>query len=178
MEYFEKTISSELVYKGNIINVERVTVELPNGKLATRDVVRNRGAAAIVPVTSDGCIILVEQFRKPNERVFIEIPAGKLDEGEAPENCAIRELEEETGYRAESLKKILTLNPTPAFADELLHIYIATGLTKGEAKPDEDEFISAKSYPAKEVLDMIEKGIITDSKSVAGILLAARMLKL
>jgi ADP-ribose pyrophosphatase len=176
MDYYEKTIGTEPIYKGSIIDVERLTIELPNGKHATRDIVRNPGASVVVPINSDGRIILVEQFRKPNEKVFIELPAGKLDKGEAPELCAARELREETGYTAQTLKKIMTLHPAPAFADEVLHVYLATGLTQGDSQPDEDEFISAKAYELDEVLAMIEQGIITDAKTVSGILMAARLL--
>ncbi len=176
MNYYEKTISTQSIYEGSIINVERLTVELPNGRLAPRDIVRNPGASVVVPITDDGEIILVEQYRKPNDKVFIELPAGKLDKGEAPELCAARELKEETGYTAHTLKKILTLHPAPAFADEILHVYLATGLKYGESSPDEDEFISAKPYDLNRVLEMIEEGAITDAKTVAGVLLAARIL--
>lgn len=175
MEYYEKTLSTEQVYKGSIINVERLTVELPNGKKASRDVVRNHGASVVVPII-DNHIILVEQFRKPTEQVFLELPAGKLEYGEDPMICAGRELKEETGYTAGKLEKILTLYPAPAFADEALHIYLATELIKGEATPDEDEFISSKAYKLDEVLSMIDKGLIKDSKTVAGVLYVARML--
>ena len=175
MEYYEKTISTELKYKGNIINVEKLVVELPNGKLASRDVVRNAGASVVVPIIDDE-IILVQQFRKPPEKVFIELPAGKLEYGEDPAVCAARELKEETGYSAVKLVKILELYPAPAFSDEILHIYLATELTKGEATPDEDEFISAKAYKLAEALSMIDEGIINDSKTVAGILFASRFL--
>jgi ADP-ribose pyrophosphatase len=178
MNYYEKTLNIELIYHGSILNVERLTVELPNGRTAPRDVVRNPGASAIVPVTEDGKIILVEQFRKPIERVSLEIPAGKLDKGEDPDDCAARELKEETGYSAKNIKKILTINPVPAYADEVIHIYLATGLTSGESDPDEDEFISAKAYKPDEVISMIEKGIITDSKTISSVLFAVRMLKL
>ncbi|NLB77289.1 MAG: NUDIX hydrolase [Clostridiaceae bacterium] len=175
MEYYEKTISSELKYKGNIIDVEKLIVELPNGKLASRDVVRNAGASVVVPVVDDE-IILVQQFRKPAEKEFIELPAGKLEFGEDPAVCATRELKEETGYSTGKLVKILELYPAPAFSDEVLHIYLATELIKGEATPDEDEFISAKAYKFAEALTMIDEGIINDSKTVAGILFASRYL--
>lgn len=175
MEYYEKTISSELKYKGVIFDVEKLVVELPNGKQAYRDIVRNPGASVVVPVIDDE-IILVHQFRKPPEKVFIELPAGKLEAGEDPAVCAARELKEETGYHADKLVKILELYPAPAFADEVLHIYLATELTKGEATPDEDEFISAKAYKMEEALSLIDQGIINDSKTVAGILFAARFL--
>lgn len=174
MNYYEKTLSSKLVYEGTIINVEKLTVELPNGHIASRDVIRNPGAAVIIPIIDDS-IILVEQFRKPAEKVFIELPAGKLEYGEDPTACAIRELKEETGYSAEKIEKVLTLYPAPAFADEVLHIYLATGLTKGEAAPDEDEFISARAYKLEVALSMIDEGIINDSKTVAGILFASRL---
>lgn len=177
MNYYEKTIGTQPIYHGNILDVERLTVELPNGKMATRDIIRNPGASAVVPITDDGHIILVEQFRKPNDRTFIELPAGKLDyPGEDPADCAARELKEETGYSAAKLEKILELYPAPAFADEILHIYLATGLSCGEIEPDEDEFISAKAYPLEEALKMIDEGIICDAKTVAGILMAVRLM--
>src|SRR5690554_1384709 len=100
MNYEEKTVKVDRKYTGNIINVDRVTVELPNGKEATRDIVRHPGASVVVPITDDGELLLVEQFRKPCEMISLEIPAGKLDDGEDPEVCAIRELREETGYIA------------------------------------------------------------------------------
>jgi len=175
MEYYEKTVSTELKYKGNIIDVEKIIVELPNGKLASRDVVRNAGASVVVPVISDE-IILVHQFRKPPEKVFIELPAGKLEYGEDPAVCAARELKEETGYSAGRLVKIMELYPAPAFSDEILHVFLATELSKGEASPDEGEFITAKAYKIAEALAMIEEGIINDSKTVAGILFASRFL--
>ena len=173
MEYYEKTVSTELKYKGNIIDVEKLVVELPNGKLASRDVVRNAGASVVVPIIGDE-VILVQQFRKPPEKVFIELPAGKLEHGEDPAVCAARELKEETGYSTGKLVKILELFPAPAFSDEILHVYLATELTKGEASPDEGEFITAKAYKISEALSMIDEGIINDSKTVAGILFAAR----
>ncbi|MCX7774332.1 MAG: NUDIX hydrolase [Clostridia bacterium] len=179
MNYYEKTLKTETVYHGSIIDVQRLTVELPNGREATRDIVRNIGASVVVPINDKGQLILVEQFRKPNEKVFIELPAGKLDyKDEDPLECAVRELKEETGYTAENIKKILSIHPAPAFADEVLHIYLATGLTQGECDPDEDEFITAKPYDFNEVLTMIEEGTITDAKTVAGILMAARLLNL
>lgn len=175
MIYSEKTLSKKVVYEGTIFNVEKLTVELPNGHIASRDIIRNPGAAVIIPIIDD-CIVLVEQFRKAAEKTFIELPAGKLEYGEDPMDCAERELKEETGYSAKKIEKVLTIYPAPAFADEVLHIYLATGLEKGEATPDEDEFISARTYKLEEALDMIDRGIINDSKTVAGILFASRLL--
>jgi ADP-ribose pyrophosphatase len=175
MIYSEKTLSSKVVYEGTIFNVEKLTVELPNGHIASRDIIRNPGAAVIIPIIDD-CIVLVEQFRKAAEKTFIELPAGKLEYGEDPKDCAARELKEETGYTANKIEEVLSLYPAPAFADEMLHIFLATDLEKGEATPDEDEFISARTYKLEEALDMIDKGIINDGKTVAGILFASRLL--
>lgn len=177
MDYSEKTLKQEQIFQGAIIKIERLTVELPNGHTATRDIVRHPGGAVVAPVTDDGRIIMVEQFRKPIEKTIIELPAGKLDRGEKPELCAARELREETGCTAEKLEKILVMNPTPAYSDETLHIYMATGLTQGESDPDEDEFISAKPYEIDEVLALIGNGTITDAKTIAGILTVSRLLR-
>ena len=174
MEFYEKTLNIETIYKGRIFDLETHTVELPDGKIAARDIIRNPGAAVIVPLTDNGEVIMVEQFRKPCEKTFIEVPAGKLEAGEDPQVCAARELKEETGYSAEKLVKILTLNPAPAFADEVLHIYLATGLTKGEASPDEGEFIAVRAYPLSEALNMIKEEKITDSKTVESLLYTAQ----
>lgn len=119
MNYYEKTIKEERKYTGNIINVDKVTVVLPNGKESTRDVVRHPGASVIVPITNDGKIIMVEQYRKPCEMISLELPAGKLDAGEPPEECAKRELHEETGYIAGKLTKVLSIHTTPGFSDEV-----------------------------------------------------------
>ena len=128
MDYEEKTISEERKYSGNIINVNRATVLLPNGKQATRDIVRHPGASVVVPITDDWELLLVKQYRKPCEMVSLELPAGKLDEGELPETCAIRELREETGYVPENIQKVMDIHSTPGFSDEVLHMYVATGL--------------------------------------------------
>lgn len=177
MNYEEKTISEERKYSGNIINVNRATVLLPNGKQATRDIVRHPGASVVVPITEDGGLLLVEQYRKPCEMISLELPAGKLDEGESPETCAIRELREETGYVAKKLHKALSIHSTPGFSDEMLHLYVAVGLTEGVSSPDEDEFISCRKYPLEECIRMVEEGRITDAKTIIGIFLADRIMK-
>ena len=176
MKYFEKTINSERKYTGNIINVEYLTVELPNGKIATRDVVRHSGASVVIPVTDDGYIYLVEQFRAPCNESLLEFPAGKLDKGEAPENCAIRELKEETGLVAENIRKLYSTYTTPGFSDEVLHIFLATGLKETEACPDEDEFLSVKKLSINDAIKMVFNGEITDSKTIIGVLTAERYL--
>jgi len=177
MDYFEKTIKSERMYTGNIINVEKITVLLPNGKEATRDVVRHPGAAVVVPIKDNGNILLVKQYRKPCDMVSLEIPAGKLDKGEEPAACAERELAEETGYQAKNLHKIMTIHSTPGFSDEVLHMYAATGLTKYEANPDEDEFITCGEYSVADCINMVNNGEITDAKTIIGVFLADRIIR-
>lgn len=175
MDYFEKTLSVEKVYNGNIINVEKITIELPNGKIATRDVVRHPGAAVVVPLDSEGYVYMVRQYRKPLEKESLEFPAGKLDKGEAPLNCAIRELREETGLNAEEMKFMVSIDSTPGFSDEILHMYIATGLTAGETCPDEDELVSTEKHKVSELVSMVMKGEITDAKTIIGILIADKL---
>lgn len=168
-DYMEKTLSTQAIYDGSILRVEKLTVALPNGRTATRDIVRNMGASAVVPVTEDGCFLLVRQYRKPNEFFSVEIPAGKLDAGESPDDCAVRELEEETGHKAGKLDKLFSMQSTPAFSDEIIHVYLATELETGEANPDEDEFIAAFPVPFAEALAMIRDGRISDGKTIAGL---------
>lgn len=165
----EKTVAIQLVYEGSIIRVERQTVELQNGRHASRDIVRHMGASAVVPVLPDRQLLLTRQYRKPNEFVSVEIPAGKLDMGEDPESCAIRELEEETGFRAGKLQKLFSMKSTPGFSDEIIHVYLASDLAAGAANPDEDEFISTFPVSFPEALAMIRDGRITDGKTIAGI---------
>jgi len=177
MNYYEKTIKTEPIHKGFIFDLERLTVELPNGKTAYRDVIRHSGASVIVPLTGDGNVILVKQYRKPIEEVSLELPAGRLNEGEDPSQGAARELKEETGYTASKLVKILTLYPAAAYSDEVLHVFAATGLSKGEASPDDDEFINAFEYKLEDAVKMVMDGTIKDSKTVSGILFTARLLE-
>lgn len=175
MNYEEKTISKKHIYKGNIIDVELLTVELPNGRQATRDIIRHPGASVVVPLNEKGEVYMVRQFRKPIDKVTLEIPAGKLDPGEEPYECAKRELKEETGLEAREIKHLVSMYSTPGFSDEVLHLFFATGLSEGESCSDEDEFISAEKYPVGELVDMILNGQITDAKSIVGILLADRI---
>lgn len=176
MEYNEKTISQKSIYKGNIIDVELLTVTLPDGRQATRDIVRHPGASAVIALNKNGEMYMVRQFRKPLERVSLEIPAGKLDHGEDPLVCAKRELKEETGLSAENVRHIVSVHSTPGFSDEVLHIYAATYLREGDSCADEDEFISTEKYTVQQLLDMILEGKITDAKSIIGVLLADKII--
>jgi len=176
MNYEEKTVSRKQVYNGNIINVERLTVTLPNGKEASRDVVLHPGASVVIPIGDDGSIYLVRQYRKPIEKVSLELPAGKLDPGEDPEVCARRELEEETGLTAGKFKHLISIHTTPGFSNEVLHLYAAAELKEGDAHTDEDEFLSTEKVKIEELINLILNHEITDAKTIIGAFLAEKIL--
>ncbi|WCK55957.1 NUDIX hydrolase [Aneurinibacillus sp. Ricciae_BoGa-3] len=165
----EKTIASESIYDGKIIKVKVDTVELPNGRTATREIVNHMGAVAVMAVTEDNRMVVVRQFRKPLERDLVEIPAGKLEPGETPAACAVRELAEETGYTAENMKHIASFYTSPGFADEIIHLYRAEGLKTGKAQPDEDEFVELLHISLEEAKQMIESGEIRDAKTIMAV---------
>jgi len=162
----EKTVSSQIIYDGKIIKVTLEEVELPDGKIATREVVKHPGAVAVLALTDDGKMIAVRQFRKPLERTIVELPAGKLEPGEDPLACAARELEEETGYQASQYTHLSSFYTSPGFADELLHVYVATGLKPGPARPDEDEYVEVLELTLDEAHDLHQRGEIRDAKTV------------
>ena len=165
----EKTITSRSIFEGKIIKVNVDTVELPNGKQATREIVRHPGAVGILAVTEDNQIILVKQYRKPMDQVLYEIPAGKLEPDEKPELCANRELKEETGYTATNMVQITKFYTSPGFADELIYLFKAKGIEAGEATPDEDEFVELVYLTLEESMEMIQSGKIVDAKTVVAI---------
>ncbi|UFJ42876.1 NUDIX hydrolase [Brevibacillus humidisoli] len=164
--FYEKTISSEQIYDGRIIKVKVDEVLLPNGKTGKREIVNHQGAVAVLALTDDEKLVAVRQFRKPLERTIVEIPAGKLEPGEDPLDCAKRELAEETGYQAEQFSHISSFYTSPGFADELLHLYLATGLQPGAAQPDEDEFVDVLELTMEEAKTLHETGEIRDAKTV------------
>ena len=176
MNYEEKTVSEKHIYSGNIINVEHVTVTLPDGRQATRDLVMHPGASAVVPLNENGEVYMVRQYRKAIETVTLEIPAGKLDFEEDPRICAERELKEETGLKAKVITHLVSMHSTPGFSNEILHLYAATCLNEGESCSDDDEFISTERYPVSQLLEMVFKGEITDAKSIIGIMMAERIM--
>ncbi|MDK2943744.1 NUDIX hydrolase [Mesotoga sp. H07.pep.5.3] len=167
----ERSVGEERIFSGRILGLERHTVILQDGSVALREVVRHPGAVAIVAFVSEQ-LLLVRQFRFPVQKYMLEIPAGKLDAGERPEDCARRELLEETGYVPRFLHKLITIETSPGFSDEIIHIYVAEVEKSQEPCPDEGEFVEPVLIDSKEVLDMIIGGQITDSKTVSGILLA------
>ncbi|WP_312092400.1 NUDIX hydrolase [Niallia sp.] len=167
----EKTLKTEHIYSGRIIQVQVDEVELPNGKTSTRELVKHPGAVAVIAITDDNKLVMVEQFRKPLEKVIVEIPAGKLEKGEEPALCARRELEEETGYDCESLELVSSFYTSPGFADEIIHVYVAKGLTKKEdaAGLDEDEFVNVLEITLEEALQLIKEQRIFDAKTIFGV---------
>ena len=167
----EIPVSEDKIFSGLIFDVNRMQVKLPNGHDAARDIVRHPGAVAIVALTDDGRICLVRQFRAPLGRVTLEIPAGKLDLGEDPLECAKRELNEETGLVAERIAFLTSLATTPGFTDERIHLYMATGLSFGPAHPDEDEFLNVDLVPLDELIDAVLDGRIEDTKTICGALI-------
>lgn len=166
----ERILSEECAWHGKIIDVNRLEVELPNGRRTGRDIVRHPGAAAVVALTPTGKIALVRQYRTALDRVTVEIPAGKLDPGEDPADCARRELREETGFVAGRVRHLTTIASSAGFADELIHIYMATDLELDEACPDEDEFVNVDLVPLGELIDAVLDGKIEDAKTVVGAL--------
>ena len=173
----EVPFSSETIYDGRILRVQRWQVTCANGRAATREVVLHNGAAAVVPVFDDGTTLLVRQHRVAVDRVTLEIPAGKLDSAdEDPALCAVRELAEETGLRAESMRHMTTILTTPGFCTEKIAIYLAQGLTQGETDPDEDEFLGLVRMPLEEAVDLVMRGEIRDSKPICGRLMARTIL--
>lgn len=167
----EEVLGSETVYRGRIFNVDDVRVALPDGMVAHRDVVRHNGAVGIIAMTDEGRLVLVRQYRTALEQVTLEIPAGKLECGEDPAPAARRELMEETGYQAESWGYLGPFAPAAGYSDEILHLYVATGLTFVGADPDEDEFINVDLVPLDEMVDRVLDGRVCDSKTMAAVLL-------
>jgi len=169
MDLTEKTLATREIYSGRVIKVRVDTVSLPDGNQSFREVVEHAGAVAVVALDDENNIVLVRQYRKPLDRVLIEIPAGTMEKDEAPLLCAQRELEEETGYLAAHWQKILSYYSAPGFTDEHLHIYLATGLSQGKTNPDPDEFMELVHVPLPEAYGLIFSGQIADGKSIIGI---------
>ena len=168
--FVETCVEKHEVHRGRSVNFRVDRVRLPNGKTAGREFLDHPGAVGVVPILPGGRILMVKQFRYPVGEVTYELPAGKLEKGENPLACVRRELKEETGYVASSLKPLIRYWPTPAFANELLHLYVARGLKPGLMTPDEDEFVAPEVVPLASALRWILSGRIKDSKTVIGIL--------
>jgi ADP-ribose pyrophosphatase len=163
----EQTLSREELLRGHFLHVVRETVRLPDGGSATREFILHPGAVAVVPLLDDGRIVLERQYRHATGKVMIEIPAGKLDQGEDPLACGQRELEEETGYVAREWARAFTMYPTVAYSDEAIHIWFARGLTLKQAQLDQGEFLEVFTATPEEFLGWCRDGKIVDSKTLA-----------
>ena len=172
-ELREIPFEKETIFEGHILHVEKWQVTCPNGHAAPREIVVHKGAAAVVPVYEDGTTLLVRQHRVSVDRVTLEIPAGKLDSAdEDPLECAIRELREETGLKAEKMTLLTSVLTTPGFCTEKIGIYLAQGLTEGSMHLDEDEFLGVVRMPLDEAVAMVMRGEIRDGKTICGLLMA------
>ena len=163
-------MQSKNIYTGKIITLNIDTVTLPNGVTIDLEMVRHPGAAAIVPLKDDGTVVLIRQFRHAAGGFIYEVPAGKLHSGEDPMACAARELEEEIGYRAGTLELLSSIFTAPGFTDEVIHIYKATDMTKGQQQLDRDEVLEVIEMPLQEAIDKIRTGMIRDAKTMVGLL--------
>ncbi len=164
----EVTLSTQSIFEGRIISLQVDTVRLPDGNTATREVVRHPGAVAVLAL-HDGKMLVVDQFRQPLGRCEVEIPAGKLEPGEDPMEAAIRELEEETGYRCGEIKLLESFYTSPGFADEIIHLYVTEDLEIGEMSPDEDEFLELSEITLEEAYRYIKEGRISDAKTMMAV---------
>ena len=165
-----KRIKRDLVQEGRIIDFYKDTIEIEGGKITHFDFINHRGAAAMIPVDMDGNILMVRQYRNAVDQYTLEIPAGGLNPGEDSLTCAIRECEEETGYRAGEVFHLLDLYTTVAFSNEKIGIYYTTGIIPSNQNLDEDEFVTAERHSVEELTEMILNGEIVDAKTIAAIL--------
>lgn len=178
MELFEKTLDQISKFEGRVIHVHVDTVELPNGRTSTREIVNHPGGVGILALDQDNNVLVVRQFRYAFGRILLEIPAGKLERGEDPYEAAMRELKEETGASCEKLVSLGELYPTPGYCDEIIRLYLARDLSWGDMHLDDDEFLTVGRVPFQEMVDRILAGEIRDAKTCAAVLKAKLLLDL
>ena len=171
-------IGTKRIHTGRVINLDVDRVRFPDGTTGELEIIRHPGASAVVPFLSDPAgadpqLLLLKQYRYATGGTLYEIPAGRLDPGESPGDCAKRELLEETGCTAEVIVPLTSMFTTPGFTDERIHLFLATGLTRGEARREADEFIEVETVALSTALQMVERGEIQDAKTALGILFAA-----
>lgn len=177
MDYTEKTISAEDKFRGRIVYLHVDKVSLPDGREATREIVEHSGGVAIIPVDADGSVYCVRQYRYAVGEHLLEVPAGKLNEGEDPLECAMRELSEETGFTADNFVSMGFFYPSAGYCREKIYIYLATGLHRGRAHLDEGEFLDVEKYPLDKLVEMVDNNELCDGKSALAVLRAQRYLK-
>jgi len=167
----EKTISSERLYEGVILNLRRDKVTVKEGRTSHREIVEHNGGVIILGLTPEGKIPMVRQYRKAAEQVMSELPAGKLEQGEDPEESALREFKEETGYTAGSIRRVVSFYPTVGYSEEVLHIFFAEDLISGDAEPDDNESIDVEEYEPDDLYKLIDAGDMNDGKTLIALLL-------
>ena len=172
----EPTVESKLVYEGRILDLRVDTVRLPSGRLTTREIAEHSDSVCMVPLDNRGKVLLVRQYRKSVESNLLEVPAGGIDENEAPEAAALRELQEEVGYTARKIVRLAGFWVSPGWCTEFMYAYLATELSPAQLEADFDEDIAVIRVPLADTLDLITRGEIQDAKSVASLLLAMRHL--
>lgn len=175
MNFEEKTLDYEYVYEGKVIDVRRDNVEISTGRKSVREVVEHSGGVVIVAQKSSDTILMVKQFRYPIKKTVLELPAGKLEKGEEPFPAAKRELEEETGYKANFWKDLGYINTTPGFCNEKLYLYYASDLEFVGEHPDEGEIIQCFEYKLNEIYEKIKTGEINDAKTICGLMRAFKL---
>jgi ADP-ribose pyrophosphatase len=177
MELTERTVEHTRPYEGVIVQVDLDRAQLPNGRLAAREVVCHPGGVAVLPLNDDGTVTVVRQYRYPFAQVLTEIPAGKLERGEEPRPGALRELKEEIGAQVGELLELGCIYPSPGFCQEVLYLYLARGLTYGERCPDEDEFLEVDRVPFHTLVEQALSGELKDGKTVTAVLKAQLLLE-
>lgn len=174
LEGQEPTVESTTHFRGRIVNLRVDTVRMPNGRLATREIAEHSPCVCVVPIDRDGNVVMVKQYRKAAESELLEVVAGGVEDGETPEETVLRELQEEAGFTAGSIKRLSSAWVAPGWCTEFMHIYLATDLRPSSLPPDSDENISVVTVPFHTVPDLIASRTIQDLKSIASLLLAMR----
>lgn len=170
MTFEEKTLETQRIYEGAIINLRRDKVTVENGT-SYREIIEHNGGAVLAAVTDEGKMVMVRQYRKPAERVMLEVPAGKIDAGETPLETARRELKEETGYTPSKVEYMTEFYPSVGYSEEVLYLYLCTGLTAGETCPDENEALDILEMDIDELYQMVMRAEIRDAKTIVAIMM-------
>lgn len=176
MTFEEKTLESQMIYEGAIINLRRDKVTVEKGT-SYREIIEHNGGAVLAAVTDEGKMVMVRQYRKPAERVMLEVPAGKIDPDETPFETACRELKEETGYTPGEVKYLTEFYPSVGYSEEVLYLYLCTGLTAGETCPDENEALDVLEMDVEELYGMVMRAEIRDAKTIIAIMMVRDLIR-